>query len=55
MSQTISYMEAEYDKSLNKYYKKLMDKLSAEDQVNFKDAQRVWLKYRDSEQYVYIR
>ena len=50
MRQTISYTEAEYDKLLNKYYKKLMDKLSAEDKVKFRDAQRVWLKYRDSEQ-----
>lgn len=49
MNFTLSFMLEEYDKLLNKYYKVLMKKLSAEDRIRFRDAQRLWLKYRDSE------
>lgn len=45
----MNFMLEEYDKLLNKYYKVLMKKLSAEDRIRFRDAQRLWLKYRDSE------
>ena len=49
MLNTITYQIDEYDKLLNKYYKLLMGKLSEEKKVKFRNAQRVWLKYRDSE------
>ena len=49
MHNTLSFKITEYDKLLNKYYKLLMNRLSNEDKVKFKEAQRVWLKYRDSE------
>lgn len=50
MHNTLSFQMAEYDKLLNKYYKLLMNKLSDEDKAKFREAQRVWLKYRDSEE-----
>jgi uncharacterized protein YecT (DUF1311 family) len=46
---TLSYKMTEYDKLLNKYYQLLMNKLTAEDKIKVRDAQRVWLTYRDSE------
>jgi uncharacterized protein YecT (DUF1311 family) len=49
MHNAISFQMTEYDKLLNKYYKLLRDKLSDDDKVKLRDAQRVWLKYRDSE------
>lgn len=49
MNFTLSFMLDEYDKLLNKYYKVLMKKLSTEDRIKLRDAQRLWLKYRDSE------
>ncbi|MCL2329348.1 MAG: lysozyme inhibitor LprI family protein [Bacteroidetes bacterium] len=50
MHNTLSFRMTEYDKLLNKYYKLLMNKLSDEDKTKFREAQRVWLKYRDSEE-----
>lgn len=49
MHNTLLFEMAEYDKLLNKYYRLLMDRLSEEDKITFRDAQRAWLKYRDSE------
>ena len=49
MHQTLSFQMTEYDKLLNKYYRKLLDKLTEEDKVKVREAQRTWLKYRDSE------
>jgi len=44
-------MEAykQWDAELNKYYKLLMGILSQEEKQQLKDAQIVWLKYRDLE------
>ncbi len=50
MHNSISYRMTEYDKLLNKYYRLLMNKLSDGDKVKLRDAQREWLKYRDSEE-----
>jgi len=41
--------EAGYDKLLNKYYGLLLKKLSKADQALLKEAQRNWIKFRDSE------
>lgn len=38
-----------YDELLNKYYKQLLKTLDNEDQIFLKQAQRDWLRYRDSE------
>lgn len=39
----------DYEKLLNKYYKKLLSKLKAEDKETLKIAQRNWIKYRETE------
>lgn len=52
MHNTVLYQLAEYDKLLNKYYRLLMNKLSDEDREKFRESQRVWLSYRDSEKKV---
>lgn len=39
----------EWDKELNKYYQLLMKKLNDTQKESLKNAQRQWLKYRDSE------
>ena len=49
MHNTISFQMTEYDKLLNKYYQLIMGKLTDTDKVKFRDAQRLWLQYRDSE------
>jgi uncharacterized protein YecT (DUF1311 family) len=49
MHNTLSFCMMEYDKLLNKYYRLIMDKLTDADKVKFRDAQRLWLQYRDSE------
>jgi uncharacterized protein YecT (DUF1311 family) len=41
--------ESEYDDLLNKYYQKLLAKLSAGDKAVLKQAQKNWLQFRDSE------
>ena len=41
--------ESEYDDLLNKYYQKLLMKLSDEDKAVLKQAQKNWLQFRDSE------
>ncbi len=38
-----------YDDLLNKYYKKLLKKLNHEDKETLKQAQRNWIKFRNSE------
>lgn len=38
-----------WDKELNKTYKELMKKLSPKGQKTLKEAQTLWIKYRDSE------
>ena len=49
MHNTILFEMTEYDKLLNKYYQLIMDKLTEGDKVKFRNAQRLWLQYRDSE------
>jgi uncharacterized protein YecT (DUF1311 family) len=49
MYNTFLFQMTEYDKLLNKYYKLIMDKLTEADKVKFRNAQRLWLQYRDSE------
>ncbi len=49
MVQATSYATVAYDKLLNKYYKKLLAKLSIADQETLRLAQRNWIQYRDSE------
>lgn len=39
----------DYEKLLNKYYKKLLSELKAEDKETLKIAQRNWIKYREAE------
>ena len=39
----------EWDKELNKYYKLLMDSISADEKAKLKEAQRSWILYRDNE------
>lgn len=45
------YAEARdaWDKELNKYYKLLMDILSADEKEKLRKSQRSWLTYRDNE------
>lgn len=38
-----------YDSLLNKYYKLLINRLNEEDQETLRNAQRNWIKFRDSE------
>ena len=49
MHNTILFQMTEYDKLLNKYYQLIMAKLTDGDKVKFRNAQRLWLQYRDSE------
>lgn len=49
MHNQVYFMMSEWDKLLNKYYNKLMSKLTDADKVKLRDAQRAWLKYRDSD------
>lgn len=39
----------DWDKDLNKYYKLVMDKLTAEEKIKLREAQRKWIVYRDNE------
>ncbi|MFY8093855.1 MAG: lysozyme inhibitor LprI family protein [Niveispirillum sp.] len=48
MNQCAADMYAEADKQLNLTYKNLMAKLEASRQEALKQAQRDWIKYRDS-------
>jgi uncharacterized protein YecT (DUF1311 family) len=45
MQQTAYFIAAEYDKLLNKYYKKLLAKFSAKDKTALIEAQRAWVKF----------
>ncbi len=38
-----------YDLLLNKYYQKLLDKLNTKDREILREAQRDWIRFRDSE------
>lgn len=49
MANAISTLESGYDKLLNKYYQLLRDKLKDEDRNSLIEAQRNWLKFRDTE------
>ncbi|MCL1867720.1 MAG: DUF1311 domain-containing protein [Paludibacter sp.] len=49
MHQANKTLEAEYDKLLNKYYKILYNKLDNNGKKAFQQAQRQWIKFRDSE------
>ncbi|MFM2268794.1 MAG: hypothetical protein RL757_2235 [Bacteroidota bacterium] len=49
MNRAMREAEASYDVLLNKYYKKIMGKLSAKDKITFKEAQRTWVVFRDNE------
>lgn len=49
MTKAIVELNNDYDKLLNKYYAILMKKLQAKDQDKLKEAQRNWIKFRDSE------
>lgn len=49
MNITISQMRDSYDKLLNKYYKKLLNLLRAEDKDALIKAQKAWLLFRDKE------
>jgi uncharacterized protein YecT (DUF1311 family) len=41
--------EKEYDRLLNGYYKKLLDRLKESDRKILKESESNWIKYRDSE------
>lgn len=47
---TTAYKKEKYDQLLNKYYHIVRDRLTPEHQRLFLNAQRTWLKYRDSEE-----
>lgn len=49
MNITTYQMIDAYDKLLNKYYKRLLDLLKAEDKDVLIQAQRAWLSYREKE------
>jgi len=49
MVQCVGEAQGEWDKELNRVYKKLMGVLSAEEKEVLKNAQRKWLEYRDLE------
>ncbi len=42
----------EYDKLMNKFYGRLIQKLSAEDKKTLQSSQRNWLSFRDREKEV---
>lgn len=50
MHQMNIFMKNEYDKLLNKYYSILMKQLPEEKKILLRNAQRLWISYRDSEQ-----
>ena len=47
--QAFFYAETQYDDLLNKYYRRLMNRLHAEDKKVLRTAQRHWLEFRDAE------
>lgn len=47
--EAIHEAEASYDRLLNRYYKRLMDRLQPADQEILRQAQRQWLKFREAE------
>lgn len=49
MIEATNEAEKEYDLLLNKYYKLLLNKLEPNDKVILQEAQRNWIKFRDSE------
>ncbi len=49
MSEAASEYEKGYDELLNKYYKLLREKLNDDGKKALTDAQRNWIKFRDSE------
>lgn len=49
MLAVIYFAKNEYDQLLNKYYQLLLIKLDNSDKEILKEAQRNWIKYRDSE------
>lgn len=49
MVKAVSSLEDGYDKLLNKYYQMLLMKLKEEDRNTLIEAQRNWIKFRDSE------
>ena len=49
MNKSVIEMKASYEVIMNKYYKKLLDSLSEDDKKALIDAQKAWIKFRDSE------
>jgi uncharacterized protein YecT (DUF1311 family) len=49
MSETTSEETNKVDSLMNKYYNRLLNLLSNEDQIQLKEAQRAWLSFRDKE------
>jgi uncharacterized protein YecT (DUF1311 family) len=49
MNYTVRQQAISYDKLMNKYYSKLLNKLSAEDKKVLVAAQKAWIIYRDLE------
>ena len=49
MNVAISESKYQYDKLLNKYYKKLVAKLEGSDKEILKQTQRDWIRFRNSE------
>jgi uncharacterized protein YecT (DUF1311 family) len=49
MSLATDELNSQYDKLLNKYYQKLLSKLSGSDKEVLKQAQRNWIQFRDNE------
>ena len=49
MREATNEAEEAYDLLLNKYYKFLLNKLEANDKAILQEAQRNWIKFRDSE------
>ncbi len=49
MKESLADLDIQYDNLLNKYYKKLISKLPDSDKEILKQAQRNWIKFRDSE------
>ena len=50
MNNSVIEMRDEYEKLLNKYYTKLLQKLDSSDRVKLINSQKNWLKYRKSEE-----
>lgn len=49
MLKAVSSLEQGYEKLLNKYYQMLLNRLKEEDRNSLIEAQRNWIKFRDSE------